>query len=96
VTLSLVMQTCLGTSAEGISNCTCAAPVIADIHTNNLNLDINLDETFAEWVDLDETGINRAIKSTELGDQTDVTLRDRFVGVRADNTTRNGAHGSNT
>jgi hypothetical protein len=69
---------------------------MSDMLTNNLNLDIDLDKTFAERVDLDETGINSAIKSTEFGDQTNVTLRDRFVGVRTDNTARDSAHSSNT
>jgi len=65
------------------------------LRTNNLNLDIDLDEAFAEGIDLDETGINRTIESTEFGDQTDITLRDRFVGVRTDNTAGNGTHSSN-
>ena len=66
-----------------------------DVHTNDLNFDINLNETFTERVDLDETGINSAIESTELGDQTDVTLRDRFVGVRTANAAGESSHGSN-
>jgi hypothetical protein len=67
-----------------------------DIHTNDLNLDIDLNKTFTERVDLDETGINSAIESTEFGDETDVTLRDRFVGVRTANAAGESAHGSNT
>ena len=63
--------------------------------TNDLDLDIDLDKTLTERVDLDETGINRAIESTEFGDETDVTLRDGFVGVRADDAARNGTHSSN-
>ncbi len=63
--------------------------------TNDLNLDIDLDETFTERVDLDETGINGAIEPTEFGDETDVTLRDRLVGVRTDDATGNGTHSSN-
>jgi hypothetical protein len=50
---------------------------------------------FTERVDLDETGINSAIESTEFRDETDVTLRDRFVGVRTDNAAGNSTHGSN-
>jgi hypothetical protein len=72
------------------------AVTVADILTNNLNLDIDLNKTFAERVDLNETGINSAIESTEFGDQTNVTLRDRFVGVRTADAAGEGAHSSNT
>jgi hypothetical protein len=68
---------------------------LAEEHTNNLNLDVDLDKTLTERIDLDETGVNRAIKSTEFCDETDVTLRDRFVGVRADDATGDGTHSSN-
>jgi hypothetical protein len=68
---------------------------LAEERTNNLNLDIDLDKTFAKRVDLDETGVNRTIKSTEFCDETDVTLRDRFVGVRTDDAAGNGTHRSN-
>jgi hypothetical protein len=64
--------------------------------TNNLNLDIDLEETFAERVDLDETGIDCTVESTELSDQTNGTLRDGFVGVGAADAVGKGAHGSNT
>jgi hypothetical protein len=67
----------------------------ADSLTNDLNLDIDLNETFTERVDLDKTGIDSAIKSTELGDQTDVTLRDRFVGIRTANAAGEGSKSSN-
>lgn len=67
----------------------------ADIRTNNLNLDINLNKTFTERVDLDETGIDSTIESTELGDQTDVTLRDGFVGVRTANAAGESSKSSN-
>jgi hypothetical protein len=68
---------------------------LAEERTNDLNLDIDLDKTFTERVDLDETGINSAIESTEFGDETDVTLRDRFVGVGTDDAAGNGTHSSN-
>jgi hypothetical protein len=88
------MQTCLGTSAEQISYWKPLAD--KDIRTNNLNLDIDLDETFAERIDSDQTRINSAVESTELRDQTDITLRNRFVGVRTDDAARNSTHCSNT
>ncbi len=67
----------------------------AEERTNDLNLDIDLDKTFTERIDLDKTGVNRAIESTEFCDETDVTLRDRFVGVRTDDAAGNGTHSSN-
>jgi hypothetical protein len=70
-------------------------PKRAEELTNDLDLNIDLDKTFTERVDLDETGINSAIESTEFGDETDITLRDRFVGVRTDDAARDGAHSSN-
>jgi hypothetical protein len=75
---------------------TIRAVTVAEILTNNLNLDINLNKTFAKRVDLDETRINSAIESTEFGDQTNVTLRDRFVWVRTADAAGEGAHSSNT
>jgi hypothetical protein len=75
---------------------TVRAVTVADILTNNLNLDIDLNKTFAERVDLNETGINSAIESTEFGDQTNVTLRDRFIGVRTADAAGEGTHSSNT
>jgi hypothetical protein len=66
------------------------------MRTNNLNLDIDLEEPFAERIDFDETGIDCAVESTEFGDQTDVALRHGFVGIRAADATRKGAHGSDT
>jgi hypothetical protein len=74
---------------------TIRAVTVAEIHTNNLNLDIDLNKTFTERVDLDETRINSTIESTEFGDQTNVTLRDRFVGVRTADAAGEGAHSSN-
>ena len=74
---------------------TVRAVTVAEIHTNNLNLDIDLNKTFTERVDLNETGINSAIESTEFGDQTNITLRDRFVWVRTTDAAGEGAHSSN-
>ena len=68
--------------------------LLARIHTDNLDLHIDLNKTFAERVDLDETRIDCAIESAKLGDQANVTLRDRLVRVRTDDTARNGTHSS--
>lgn len=54
---------------------------------NDLDLDIDLNETFGEWVDLDQTRIDCAGETTELGDKTDVTLTNGLVWVGADETT---------
>lgn len=60
------------------------ADLLGNFH--NLNLDIDLDEALGERVDLDETWVNGAVETTELGDETNVALRDRLVWVRAANT----------
>jgi hypothetical protein len=67
-----------------------------NMRTNNLNLDIDLEETFAERVNFDETRIDCAVESTEFGDQANVALRYGFVRIGAADTTRKGAHSSNT
>lgn len=58
-------------------------------HLHNLNLDIDLHERFGERVDLDETRVDGASETTELGDETNVTLFDGLVRVRAADTARN-------
>jgi hypothetical protein len=40
----------------------------------NLNLDIDLNEVFGEWVDLHQAWIDRTREAAELGDETDVAL----------------------
>ena len=57
-------------------------------HLHNLNLDIDLYERFGERVDLDETRVDGASETTELGDETNVTLLDGLVWVRAANAAR--------
>ena len=69
---------------------------ITDIRTNNLDLNINLNEAFAERIDLDKAGIDSAVETAKFGDQANITLRNRFVGVRADNTAGDGTHSPNT
>lgn len=70
----------------------------ADLSWNfdDLNLDIDLDESLRQWVDLDQTGINGACESTEFGDQTNVSLRYRLVGVGADDTAGDRTHETET
>jgi hypothetical protein len=67
-----------------------------DLRTDNLYFDVNLDKAFTERVDLDETGVDCAIKPTKLGDQTDITLRNRLIWIGADNTARDRSHCTDT
>ena len=89
VTLSLVMQTCWGTSAAIVRHSVNA--LHGNLHTNNLDLDINLNEALAQRIDLDKTRVDSTIETTELGDQTDITLRDMLIRIRADNAARDGS-----
>ena len=63
-------------------------------HLHNLNLDIDLHERFGERVDLDETRVDGASETTELGDETNVTLLDGLVRVRAADAARNRTEGT--
>lgn len=65
-------------------------------HTNDLDLDVDLDESLGKRVDLDETGVDGAVESSELRDQADVTLRHWFVWVWADDATRDSPAGADT
>lgn len=51
--------------------------------TDDLDLDVDLDQLFGEGVDLDEAGVDGAVETAEFGDEADVALADGFVGVRA-------------
>lgn len=59
--------------------------------TNDLDLDVHLDQLFGEGVDLYETGVDGAVEAAEFGDETDVSLADWFVGVRAADATRDSS-----
>ena len=48
-----------------------------------MDLDIDLNKAFRQGIDLDQTWIDSARKSTEAGDQANITLRDGLVGIRA-------------
>lgn len=70
--------------------------LMTGIRTNNLNLNIDLNKTFAERVDLDKSGINSAVKATELRNQANISLGHRFVWVWTDNTAGNSTQSSDT
>lgn len=59
--------------------------------TNDLDLDIHLDQLLRQWVDLHETRVHCAIEAAEFGDQPDVTLADWLVGVGAKDAEGDGA-----
>ena len=65
-------------------------------HTNNLNLDIHLDQFLGQRVNLDETRVDRAVEATEFGDQTDVSLTDWLVRIGAYDTAWDGSTETNT
>ena len=62
--------------------------------TNNLNLDVYLDQLFRERIDLDKTGVDRAVETTKLCDETDVSLTDWLIWVWTDDTAGNGTAGT--
>lgn len=64
-------------------------------HLCNLDLDVDLKEPLAEGVDLDQAGIDCLVETTELGDETDLTLVDVLVRIGTDDAARNSAQSSN-
>lgn len=63
--------------------------------TNNLNLDVDLNQVLRKWVDLDETGVDGARETAKLGDEAYITLADRLIRVGTAKTARNGTQSSN-
>ena len=94
VTLSLVMQTCFGTSAEIISEGFFGRAM--KIRTNDLNFDIDLDELLRQGIYLNQAGIHCAVEPTELGNQTNVSLADGLVRIWANDAAWNGSEETNT
>jgi len=64
----------------------------ADLLRNldELHLDINLDESFREWVDFDKTRVHCTRKATEPGYQANVALADGLVRVWTDDAAWDG------
>lgn len=60
-------------------------------HTDDLNLDIDLEDAFAERVDLDETGVDGLVELAEFGDETDIALVNLLVRVGAADAAGDGA-----
>jgi hypothetical protein len=59
-----------------------------------LNLDINLEKSLAERIDLDQTGVNSLVELSELGNETNVALVDFLVRVGTNDAAGNSAHSS--
>lgn len=57
-------------------------------HLDDLDLDVDLRELLGKRVDLDETWVDGAGETTELGDQTDIALLDGLVWVGTAETAR--------
>jgi len=88
------MQTCLGTSVAELVHV--GKPgVLAGLlsgyvgtereRTDDLDLDVDLDQALAQRIDLHQAGIDCAVETAEFRDQADITLRDGLIWVRADN-----------
>lgn len=52
--------------------------------TNDLDLDIHLDQLLGQRVDLHQTRVHCAIEAAEFGDQADIALADWLVRVGAE------------
>lgn len=63
--------------------------------TNNLDLDVDLNQVLRERVDLDETGVDGARETAKLGDKSYITLADGLIRVGTAETARNGTESSN-
>jgi hypothetical protein len=67
-----------------------------NLHTNNLDLDVDLNKAFAERVDFHKTGVDSSIESSKLRNQTNITLRHWLVWIGADDAAGNGTKSTNT
>ena len=74
----------------------CEVRNIKSRHTNYLDLDINLNETLGQRIDLDKTRVNSAVKSPKLGHKPDIALRNGLVWIRADDAARNSSAETDT
>lgn len=61
---------------------------------NDLNLDVDLDNTLRQGVDLDQAGIDSLVETAEFGDEANVALIDILVRIGAANAARDGAKGT--
>lgn len=59
--------------------------------TNDLDLNINLNQLLRQWVDFDKTRVNSSVKTTEFRDKPDISLIDWSIWVWAAETAWNSA-----
>lgn len=59
--------------------------------TNNLYLDIDLDQFFGQRIDFDKTRVHGPIETAKLGHETNVPLADGLVWIRADTAAWDGS-----
>lgn len=70
------------------------ADLLGDL--DDLDLDIDLDQAFAQRVNLHQAGVDCLVKSAKFGDETDVALINALVRVGAANAAGNGTDGADT
>ena len=63
-------------------------------HLDDLDLDVDLDKSLGQGVDLNQTGVNCLVEFAKLGDQADVALADILIRVGTADATRERAQGS--
>ena len=63
-------------------------------HLDNLDLNVDLHKLLGERVDVDETRVDGACKTTKLGNKTYVALADGLVWVGTDDAAWNSAEGA--
>lgn len=80
----------LGNLCNGVSN-EMGQPLLRKKRTDNLNLDVDVEDSLGERIDLDQAWIDGPREATELGDETDFSLVYRLKDAGADDAARNGA-----
>ena len=65
------------------------ADLLGDL--DDLDLDVDLDELLGQGVDLDKTGVDSAVEAAELGNETNIALRDGLVWIWANDAAGNSS-----
>lgn len=58
-----------------------------------MDLDVDLEEPFAEGIDLDQAGVDGLVEAAKLGDEADIALLYVLVRVREADEAGDGAEG---
>ena len=64
------------------------------IHTDELDLDVDLNKFLRQRIDSDKTRVLCAVEAAKFGDQANLSLTNSFVRVGADDAARNSATGA--